>query len=204
MGSYKGSWLESFRDSLPLPAAGVGHNSRSKPPSLLLGIKNLKSLGRATENAFGSSTSPGAKPLQDPTCAETQPRATGGGRGRPGAGGRLGGAAARRRRLTERQASAPRPSLRPGGSQRGAGPRQRRLPQPHQHQRPPPRRRRRQAPGADETRPAPRPGPLITGPALPGRAGAQGGERERRGPARGSAAGSGAALPTQKDTFLML
>lgn len=72
---------------MPLPADGAGHNSRSKPPSLLLGIKNLKSLGRATENAFGSSTSPGAKLLRHPTGAETGRRAAAGA-GRPGGRGR--------------------------------------------------------------------------------------------------------------------
>lgn len=169
---------------MPLPADGAGHNSRSKPPSLLLGIKNLKSLGRATENAFGSSTSPGAKLLRHPTGAETGRRAAAGagrpgGRGR-GAAGDAGRPETRRRRLPRRQASALRPSLRPGGS----GPPQRRLPQPHQ--RPPPRRRRRQAPGADERRPAPR---------RCRRAGARGGQpgRQRPGPACRAAAGSRAA-----------
>lgn len=102
---------------------------------------------------------------------------------------RAGGQAALRGRgsarlLTRQQASALRPSLRPGGS----GPPQRRLPQPHQ--RPPPRarRRRRQAPGADETRPAPRRGPPPRS-SVCRRAGAQGGEGARTPRADGEGSG---------------
>ncbi|XP_052646800.1 translation initiation factor IF-2-like [Harpia harpyja] len=120
-----------------------------------------------------------------------------GGRGGEVGDGAVGdpGRAARRRRLTRRQASAPRPSLRAGGSPRGAGPRQRRLPQPHH--RPPPRRRRRQAPGANETRPAPRRGGAAEEPGR--RAGNRGANApsQRAGRRRRGAEQSGAELPTQ-------
>lgn len=42
------------------PAERVGRSSCAKPPSLLLGTKNLESLGRATRKAPGSGTSPAA------------------------------------------------------------------------------------------------------------------------------------------------